>query len=64
MYELHVLYLAARRVDQEQPRANAEVALRAREAGRLQERDRAGPRHERPRPARLVLVRPERVPAR
>ncbi|MGH3040549.1 MAG: hypothetical protein ACRDNG_02190 [Gaiellaceae bacterium] len=64
MHELHLLYLAARRVDEETPRATAEVALRAREAGRLQERDRAGPRRERHRPARLVLVRAERVPAR
>jgi|Tabmets5t2r1_1033131.scaffolds.fasta_scaffold181116_1 hypothetical protein len=64
MHELHLLYLAARQVDQEKPRAGAEVALRAREVGRLQERDRAGPREDRRRPARLVLVRAERVPAR
>lgn len=67
MHQQHMLQLASRRAHEHEPLRAAEVALRARELARLQERDRAGPsgesealargeRSSRPVPARALGV--------
>jgi hypothetical protein len=47
MHQQHMLQLESRRAREHEPLRAAEVTLRARELGRLQERDRAGPSGER-----------------
>lgn len=67
MHSQHLLQLESRRAREREPLRAAEVALRARELARLQQRDRAGPRDERDGSARAggdgrrVLARALRV---
>jgi hypothetical protein len=63
MYELHLRQLEARRVREETPLAAAEVALRARELGRVHVRVRAGPRPERARSELTVVRQPRHRPS-
>jgi hypothetical protein len=63
MHLQHMLQLESRSAREHRPLRAAEVRLRAREAARLQERDRAGPSDEREGSARGDR-RSRRAPAR